>query len=328
MTEKLSVIIPMGRPESALPTLKALENQTIKPKQWEIIVVGVGVDKVSKEFNGLPVISVCLEQRLIPSQTRIEGVKKASGDWFLFIDDDIEIRCDFFENLLPLLRSENSGAIGARLPGKTGGYFERLTDLTNFWSQQNTQPGNRDWLYSAALVVSARAYEAAGGFNPALEIGEDVDLTMKIGKNNFKVFYDPKLIAFHNHKRDTISAMLGYFWKNGGHALFYLLQDPRLRVFSLIRAFRGSLNNLTGNVLLNKDYIEGFWKYIAWIWLNYFIYQISMEWHYQVYLFKNNLYCNLKPTGSKESHLLHSFDSLKKHNRFRGLYYYLRACLG
>lgn len=328
MNDYLSVIIPMGRPERALPTLKALEDQTIKPEKWEIIVVGAGVDRAAREFKGLPVISVCLKQRLIPSRTRIEGVKKASGDFYLFIDDDIEISRDFFENLLPLLRSENLGAIGARLPGRTGAYFERLTDLTNFWSQQDTQPGRRDWLYSAALAVSKKAYEAAGGFNSALEIGEDVDLTLKIGKNNFDVLYEPGLVAFHNHKRDSFAAMTAYFWKNGGHALFFLLQERRLRVFSLKRAFRGSLNNLRSNASLNQGRIRGFWRYAPWLWFNYFIYQVSMEWHYQAYLLKNDFYCSLKPENSSELFAVNAFNCFKRESRLKGLYYYLRACLG
>jgi len=319
----------MGRPETAFPTIISLQNQTFLPENWEIIIVSVRAQEISEKINNnLPVKFVPLNQKLIPSQTRIEGIKKATGDWFLFIDDDIELKSDFLKKLMSLIQSaKNLGAIGPMLPGKNGSFFERLTDYTNFWSQQNLKRNRRDWLYSASLAVSAEAYVKAGGFNPELEIGEDVDLTQKINKNNFLVIYEPELVAFHNHKRDTLLAMVKYFWKNGGHAKFFLLQNPQLRVFSLLRAFRNSFDNLNQNITLNKNCLKDFGKYKLGVCVNYIIYQISMEWHYQYYLYKNNFYMNLKPETPEENYLVISFKLFSKGKWFRGIYYYLRAML-
>ena len=122
-----------------------------------------------------------MPKRCNPAETRISGVKAAEGEWYLFVDDDIELDRLFLEKLSTIIaEGMNIGAVGARLPGREKTYFSRVTDLTNFWSQQSGQSGERDWLYSAVLAVPAQVYHGVGGFDPELAIGEDVDLTRKI----------------------------------------------------------------------------------------------------------------------------------------------------
>ena len=306
---KLSVIVPMGRPESAAPTLAALDRQRLKPPGWEVILAGVDAPRIAALFPGLPLRAEPLRTRANPACTRRAGVARAAGDWYLFVDDDVELREDFVENLLRIIRETPAiGAIGARLPGKDAGLFARLTDLSNFWSQQSGLPGDRPWLYSAALAVSAEAYAAAGGFEPDLDCGEDIRLTRAILRAGYRVVYDPDLVAFHDHRRDTLAAMLRYFWHNGAHARYLLREQPELRAFSLPRALQGAVANLRESYALNRGHVRGLGVFLPAIGLNYLLFQVSLEWHYQKALFAEGNRLNLSPNDRRQRHLVRAFE--------------------
>ena len=322
------MIVPMGRPETAMPTLAALERQRLKPPGWEVILVGVDAPRIAALFPGLPLRAEPLRARLNPAQTRIKGVALATGDWYLFVDDDIELREDFVGNLLHIIRDTPAvGAIGAQLPGKGAGLFARLTDLSNFWSQQSGQPGDRPWLYSAALAVSAAAYAAAGGFEPDLDYGEDIRLTRAVRGAGYRVVYDPALVAYHDHRRDTLPAMLRYFWHNGAHAHYLLREQPELRAFNLWQALRGAVANLRESYALNKGRVRGMGVLAPAIGVNYLLFQVSLEWHYQKALFAEGRRLNLSPVDRRQRHLVRAFDLFRARRRVRGAYHYLRAAL-
>jgi hypothetical protein len=318
----------MGRPDTAVPTLAALDRQRLKPQGWEVILVGVDAPRIAALFPGLPLQTVPLRERLNPAGTRIAGVARAAGEWYLFVDDDVELREDFAENLLRIIRETPAvGAIGAQLPGKGAGLFARLTDLSNFWSQQSGRPGDRPWLYSAALAVSAEAYAAAGGFEADLDCGEDVRLTRAILRAGYRVVYDPALVAFHDHRRDTLPAMLRYFWHNGAHARYLLREQPELRAFSLPRALRGAVANLRESYALNRGQVRGLGALLPAIGVNYLLFQVSLEWHYQKALFAEGSRLNLSPADRRQRHLVRAFDLFRARRRLRGAYHYLRAAL-
>lgn len=283
---KLSIIIPAGRPESAGRTIHSVLRQGQWPGDMQLIVVGADLDPLRREFAGAQIEYVPLIKRCNPSQTRIAGIEKAAGDWYLFVDDDIELDAFFLERLAPLIAGEkNLGAIGARLPGSEMTYFSRVTDLTNFWSQQSADPGARDWLYSAVLAVPADAYREAGGFNPDLAIGEDVDLTERIQYAGYKVVYHPELVGYHNHRRSTFGRALSYFWANGDLARHRFETNGELRVWSakhIVHTFVVSLRNTWQR---NGQPFWPFLYYLPGIVFMYGAYAWSLELHYQKYVF-------------------------------------------
>jgi hypothetical protein len=99
-------------------------------------------------------------------------------------------------------------------------------------SQQSLHPRRCEWLYSATLLVSASAYREAGGFDPSFPVGEDVDLTQRLLAQGYTLHYEPSLVAYHHHRRDTPWTMWRYFWQNGNGARFFFRAHGGACVFS------------------------------------------------------------------------------------------------
>lgn len=284
---KLSIIVPVGRPETARRTLESILRQGPCPGLAQIILVGAGMDALREQYRDPRIQYVALPGRLNPSATRIAGVAQATGDWYLFVDDDIELDGFFLERLTSVIADGNrAGAIGARLPGGDRSYLSRVTDLANFWSQQSRRSGPRDWLYSAVLAVPRRAYDEVGGFAPELAIGEDVDLTRRIRQAGYQVLYRADLVGVHHHRRTTLGRALSYSWHNGGLALSQFKDDPQVRAWSVLMVLRTLALCLLGTCRLNGREGYGFYWYLPGIIAFYLIFALSLESHYQRCLFE------------------------------------------
>lgn len=329
----ISIIIPMGRPETASGTIQSIIDQIYLSEDIEVILVGVKANEVASNFNKNFIVDVVLEKKLNPSQTRMAGAEVAMGDWFLFVDDDIELDCFFLKKLVKILKSEpNLGAVGARLPGKDNNYFSRVTDLANFWSQQSLQAGSRDWLYSAVIAVSSEAYHKLGGFDPNLSVGEDVDLTQRIRYAGFRVLYEPELIAYHNHRRTSFRTAVSYFYYNGELSKYLFKVNPCLRLFSLKTVFRNTYQNLQGTIRLNKVDSPKFLYYLPGVFLMYLIFNISLEIHrhrymveYITYTTHNEDHSNLAPQNDREKYLLKAIQNHKQSKKIKSSFYYFVA---
>ncbi len=335
---RLSVIIPMGRPERADGTLLSLVGQTLQPAGWEVVVVGVGASRLLSKYPQLPLVPVDLERNLLPPRTRVEGVKRATGEWFLFLDDDVQLAPDFFEMLarvlaLPHLSATPAapvGAIGVRLPGGRGTFFEHLTDISNFWSQQSSVravPHSVWFLYSAAIVVRAEAYYKSGGFNPDLPNAEDVDLTQRIAASGCLLAYEPALVAYHHHGRDSLWRMWRYFWRNGNVAQYFFGQFGGVCCYSIRTAMVRGWGNLRMNRNFQKTQGVRLGLRSPWILLNYLIFESSIEWHYQKYLWNSKRYRELPARTASDRRAVAAFQAWSKGRRLVGAAHYLVALI-
>ncbi|MBX7121050.1 MAG: glycosyltransferase [Opitutaceae bacterium] len=294
----LSIVVPMGRPESAGPTLDALVSQVDPGVAWEIVVAGAGDAVIPQQCKGVTLQRVVLPNRAPPSQTRNAGVTRARGRWLVFIDDDIQPAADFLSCAAALVnRIETDGSsiavIGARLPGRRGGFWERVTDLSNFWSQQDMVARNCDWLYSAALIVRADVFRNAGGFDPQLAVGEDVDLCHRIAARGLTLRYEPSLVAYHDHQRNTPFRTWRYFWRNGEGARYFFRAIGGTCAFSLKTVWLKTWSDYRGNKEHQKRFGGRLGRHAPAVWLNYLIVETSLEWHWQKYLRQERRYADL-----------------------------------
>jgi len=329
---KISVIVPMGRPERAAGTLRALASQISVPGPWEVIVAGAQLSALSDVPANLPIRQVFMPERASPSRTRIAGVAAASGEWYLFVDDDIELAPDFLERAAVLLAGFahtptglKVGAVGARLPGRTGAFWERITDLSNFWSQQGLHARSCSWLYSATLLVRADAYHAAGGFDPELPVGEDVDLTQRIAGKDFTLRYEPSLVAHHHHRRDTPMSMWRYFWKNGDGARFFFRAIGGACAFSLKTIWLKTWSDLRLNRNFQREQGSSLGLRAPLVWLNYLIVETSLEWHWQQHLRQDRRYRTLTVRARSDATYVRAMNQWAEGRRVRGSLLYILA---
>jgi glycosyltransferase involved in cell wall biosynthesis len=336
---KISVVIPMGRPERAGATLQALAQQTVLPAAWELIAVGVGVGHVPAQFPSLPITTLEMESSPGPAHKRAHGVLRATGDWLVFIDDDVRVAPDFFEMLLRILPGYEAapaagtkpvGAIGGRIPGGRGTFFEGLTDISNFWSQQSLRrsvPHAAWFLYSAAMIVRADAYHHAGGFNQDLLNGEDVDLTQRVQAAGYCLAYEPSLVAYHHHGQDTLFRMWRYFWRNGNAAPYFFAQFGGVCGYSI----RTVLARTWGDFKMNRDYQRGQGGRLGlrapWVLLNYLILEISLERNYQSYLWREKKYASLPARTRSDQLAKEAFNARASGHSLKAITSYLAAMI-
>ncbi|MEX2043883.1 MAG: glycosyltransferase, partial [Opitutus sp.] len=332
---RVSVIIPMGRPDRVASTLASLANQNPKPAAWEVVLVGVEAESVARAHPHLPVVPVVLEKNVLPPRTRCLGVERATGDWLLFLDDDVELAPDCHARFADLLSTPDFsaaaspavGAIGFRLPGKTGRFFEKLTDISNFWAQQHGTAEDRDWLYSAALLVRAEAYHRSGGFNPELPNGEDVDLTRRIAAAGYRLRYEPGLVARHDHRRDTLFAMWRYFWKNGNAARHFFAAHGGACPFSIKTVWLKAWSDLQMNRAFQQKHGVSLGLQTPLIWLNYLIVEASLDWHWQQYLKEEKRYRTFPARAPSDTTYVLAMTAWEEGRKITGVLRYTWAVL-
>jgi glycosyltransferase involved in cell wall biosynthesis len=182
---RVSIVVPVRDGEEFLaPTLRSALNQTTPPA--EIVVVDDGSRDRSAEIArgfGAPV-------RLVTSPgtgacaARIAGARRADGDALMFLDAD--------DLLGPTALEELTAALEAR-PGSIACCPWRRYELVDgCWlarpaSCPPRRPGQDDlaawisgWYHPPCSVLWSRAaYEASGGWDPAVASNQDGDLMMR-----------------------------------------------------------------------------------------------------------------------------------------------------
>ncbi len=98
----LSVIICTLNPRQDYfrRTLVGLRNQTLSHEMWELLIIDNRSDQPVAErfdFGWHPYAKIVREEKLGLTPARLSGILEASGDLFVFVDDDNVLDPDFLE---------------------------------------------------------------------------------------------------------------------------------------------------------------------------------------------------------------------------------------
>ena len=207
----VSVIMPYSKPDLAEVALEKLVEQTYPADFMEIIVVGPNSSALA---NRWPIKAIDTHPIFYPGEARNIGAAAATGDYFLFIDDDCEPSSDWIEQNIRELEQPKIGAVGGQIAGKSKAFFAQCLDFSSFAFSQ----GNRRMetaICSASLGVTRQAYERAQGFSEELRSGEDIDFCYRLMKMGYKTVYQPAIKVLHNHRRKDFSTLIRYSYFYG-----------------------------------------------------------------------------------------------------------------
>lgn len=143
------------------------------------------------------------------------GVRHASGDYLLFLNNDIEIITPgWMEELLGFCQRKGTGAVGGKLyyPDNTVQHAGVVIGLSGFAGHVLTGRRRSDVGYfgrlkaiqdvsavtAACMMVKRSSFEAVGGFDEDFQVSlNDVDLCMKIRKRGELIVLNPNMEAYH-----------------------------------------------------------------------------------------------------------------------------------
>ena len=185
-----SVVVPTyRRPRGLARLLNSLAPQVAGHIGREVIVVNDGSDESAYEaiinrHRGW-VSYVATEKNRGPSAARNLGVRKATGDFLVFVDDDCATPLDWLDRLTRILRTSPSldavGGLTRPLASSHPAWFERLLVATGSYPKPIYYRGQLIVMVSACLAVRRTLFDTLGGFVEKITpLAEDRNLTTRL----------------------------------------------------------------------------------------------------------------------------------------------------
>ncbi|MHB0979430.1 MAG: mycofactocin biosynthesis glycosyltransferase MftF [Thermoleophilia bacterium] len=222
------VVVVRNRPRELARCLRSLIRLDYPSELLEVLVVDDASEDATpqvarafarwaKSARGLhrPVPNVRLQRLSVHdgiAGARNQGLLRGRGELIAFTDSDCVASPLWVRRLVSQLRPDVA-AVGG---GVTGLHTE--TALQRYEAAYSPlHMGDRPtrvgrgfsvpYLPTCNLLVRREAALAAGGFNSALQVGEDVDFCRRLEEHGFSLRYEPSGTVAHDH-RDRLSSFL------------------------------------------------------------------------------------------------------------------------
>jgi mycofactocin system glycosyltransferase len=149
-----------------------------------------------------------------PGAARNSGLAATSAEFIAFVDSDVVVSPGWLHRLAAGFDDPGVGAVAPRVralaadgPG-VAAYEARHSALDMGPRPARVHPrGTVPYVPSTALVVR-RSAVAAGGFDAALQVGEDVDFVWRMLAAGWGVAYDPAAEVRHAHRTEPQAFLL------------------------------------------------------------------------------------------------------------------------
>ena len=177
----------------------------------EIIVAtsdGISVKRLSEKYPSVNTVEI----RGGPARKRNVATRFASGDYFAFFDDDVEVTPYSIFHLFECVNQKDIGMAYGKLRNLE--FQTRFDEAGSFltwsgflWARAESGVEDRGQFdnacpilagKSAACIVHRKVFWNVGGFDESYEIlGEETDLSWRIWLSGFKVLYCPRSVTYH-----------------------------------------------------------------------------------------------------------------------------------
>ncbi len=252
----ITAIIPTwNRADLVKSILSNLRAQTRPPD--EIIIADNGstdeTQRVAREFGA--VVIGFTENRGFAAAVN-EGIRQASGDWLLLLNNDVLLEPKWLERLLASAQQENAAfAVGKLVRARETGIIDGSWDLVSrgayAWRCGYGRPDGPVWSKRrkiacapmTAALFHRRVFEQVGLLETRFEsYYEDVDFGVRCALADLAGIYEPEAVARHMEKST--------FGRRAGRVMYL---TARNQVFLLARHYpRATLRRFAWAILVGQ----------------------------------------------------------------------------
>lgn len=232
----MTVVVPShDRPLRLLWLLNALEEQTLAPEAWEVVVVH---DSSGPETEALlldhPLRAAgrlrhhsCVPGSASPSAKRNTGWRDARAPLIAFTDDDCRPAPEWLASVL----AAHAGAPDAVLQGTTrpDPFEEHLLDTVTHARSQHIDPPHF-YAQTCNIAYPVSLLERVGGFDELgpVPAGEDTDLFLRCEDAGARMVAAPDAVVYHAVEPLTLYRLLR-FTTRWEHLAAVVKRHPRVR---------------------------------------------------------------------------------------------------
>lgn len=195
-----SVIIPTLNEEKYLPAiLNSLTHQTFT--DFEILVIdahsGDKTGEIVKRFQRkVPELSFHLSDQANVGYQRNLGAKKAKGNYYIFLDADVDIGITHLEEIHVAAVKKNFLLATTWIEPDSKKSIDRLMILLANLGVELAKEINKPFAGGYNIIIKREVFSKLSGFREDMKIGEDNDLTLRALKENIEItiLKEPRLI--------------------------------------------------------------------------------------------------------------------------------------
>ncbi len=241
------VICTRDRANDLQRCLAALASQTVTPRQV-IVVDNASVDQHVKQIVTAAGADYIREERPGLDRARNEGLRMATGDIVVFVDDDVVVHRNWLQGLVaafdrPAIAVVTGLVLPAELTTEAQCHFEEFWGFGRGYRRLDFDTGRfqaaHDTVFpvweigaGASMALRREACLEVGLFDERLDVGEagcsgDSELWYRLLAYGYTCRYEPAAVAFHFHRRTMTELSSQIYAYMRGHAAALLVQHER-----------------------------------------------------------------------------------------------------
>jgi len=212
MPPSTSIVIPAHNEAKRISKcLQALQHQTLRPQDYEIIVIDDGSEDDTAAVAARHGARVIRQQNKGPAVARNAGIDQARGEIILFLDADCVPEEHWAERLrAPIADGSAEGAVGRIVSGQTrpvaaliqSELDERYARAANYERVDLLNTGNCG--FNRDLLRKNR-------FDEAFRWIEDAELSFRLARGGHKMVFVQDAVVEHSHPETLRAYMLRKF---------------------------------------------------------------------------------------------------------------------
>ncbi len=214
----ITIVIPNLHSPTVHKTIHALLNQTVNPSMYEVIIVGM--DKWGLIADSGSVHFDQTEKPISQAAARNRGAFSAKGDILVFVDADCIPYSDWLEVIIGRFSDPSISVLGGGVTFSDKNYWKLADNIATFHEYlSNLPPGTKQQLPGLNLAIRRSAFEQSGGFDQNRPAGEDSDLTIRLRRLGFPLFFEPRAVVLHDPSRHQFLDLLQHAYHLGKHSV-------------------------------------------------------------------------------------------------------------